>query len=45
MEVYHFPCGQTEVHLQGGGKDIRFPDGSVRHIAPDGSATRVQLAP
>ena len=45
VEVYHFPGGQTEVHNAGGTKDIRFPDGSVRHITSDGLSAHVQLTP
>jgi hypothetical protein len=45
VEVYHFPGGQTEVHNAGGTKDIRFPDGTVRHITCDGVSAHVQLQP
>ena len=44
VEVYHFPGGQTEVH-NAGTNDIRFPDGTVRHITCDGVSAHVQLQP
>ncbi|KAK3239881.1 hypothetical protein CYMTET_50226 [Cymbomonas tetramitiformis] len=39
IEVYHFAGGQCEAHHQNGDKDIAFPDGSMRHIAADGTST------
>ena len=37
-EVFEFPSGQVERHLAGGagGKEITFPDGTVKAIQPDG---------
>jgi hypothetical protein len=43
-EVYHFPGGQTEVHNADATKDIRFPDGSVRHCDLEGISTEVEPA-
>jgi hypothetical protein len=36
VELFFFPSGQVEAHAPGGTKDIRFPEGIVRRVHPDG---------